>query len=155
LRCLWRISNHLNLEGEGGRFFSSRWSATGHRIVFLAESPAGAMLEILVHLQFRDRKLPETYHLLQVEATEPLAVEPLDPSPDPEWKEQPEVTRRLGNAWLESLATPLARVPSAIVPHIWNYLLNPEHPDASKLKIEAVIRERFDNRLFRFGSQAS
>ena len=110
------------------------------------------MLEILVHLQFRDRKLPETYHLLQVEAPDSLAVEPLDPSPNPLWKEQPEFTRGLGNAWLGSLATPLARVPSAIVPQTWNYLLNPEHPDAAKLKIEAVIRERFDNRLFRFGA---
>lgn len=110
------------------------------------------MLEILVHLQFRDRKLPETYNLLHVETPDSLAVEPIDPSPDPQWKEQPEFTRRLGNAWLWSLTTPLARVPSAIVPRTWNYLLNPEHPDASQLRIASAIRERFDNRLFRFGA---
>jgi len=32
-------------------------------------------------------------------------------------------------------------------------LLNPEHPDAKKIEIAAVIKERFDNRLFRFGGR--
>ncbi len=51
------------------------------------------------------------------------------------------------------METPFARVPSAIVPRTWNYLLNPLHPDAKRLEIAEVIRERFDNRLFRFGSR--
>lgn len=70
---------------------------------------------------------------------------------DTGWKQKLELTQRIGNAWLASLATPLARVPSAIVPRTWNYLLNPEHPDAVDVKIESATRERFDNRLFRFG----
>jgi len=36
-------------------------------------------------------------------------------------------------------------------PQTWNYLLNPEHPDAKKIEVAEVVRERFDNRLFRFG----
>jgi len=31
--------------------------------------------------------------------------------------------------------------------------LNPEHPDATQVQIAEVIRERFDNRLFRFGTR--
>jgi RES domain-containing protein len=57
----------------------------------------------------------------------------------------------MGDAWLVSLETPLARVPSAIAPQTWNYLLNPEHPDAKQVQVAEVIKERFDNRLFRFG----
>jgi RES domain-containing protein len=56
-------------------------------------------------------------------------------------------------AWLASLEAPLARVPSAIAPETWNYLLNPEHPEAKQIEIAAVIKERFDNRLFRFGAR--
>jgi RES domain-containing protein len=44
-------------------------------------------------------------------------------------------------------------VPSAIMPRTWNVLLNPEHPDAAHVKIATVIREHFDNRLFRFGAR--
>jgi len=39
------------------------------------------------------------------------------------------------------------------VPRTWNYLLNPEHPDAKQVQIAEVIKERFDNRLFRFGTR--
>jgi RES domain-containing protein len=151
MNSLWRISAHLDLEGHGGRFISSRWSSAGHRIVYLAESPAGAMLEILVHLQFRGNRLPKTYSLLRVEFPETLAVEPLNPPAVADWKERIEPTQRIGDAWLASLTAPLARVPSAVVPRTWNCILNPEHRDATQAKIAEVVQERFDNRLFRFG----
>jgi RES domain-containing protein len=47
----------------------------------------------------------------------------------------------------------LARVPSVLAPQTWNYLLNPEHPDAKMIEVAEVIKERFDNRLFRFSSR--
>jgi RES domain-containing protein len=59
----------------------------------------------------------------------------------------------MGDAWLALRESPLARVPSAIAPQTWNYLLNPEHPDAKKIEVAEVVRERFDNRLFRFGAR--
>jgi RES domain-containing protein len=59
----------------------------------------------------------------------------------------------MGDAWLASRETALARAPSAIAPQTWNYLLNPEHPDAKQVQVAEVIRERFDNRLFRFGAR--
>jgi len=59
----------------------------------------------------------------------------------------------MGKSWLASSKTALARVPCVIAPHTWNYLLNPEHPGAKDVKIAEVIKERFDNRLFRFGAR--
>jgi RES domain-containing protein len=44
-------------------------------------------------------------------------------------------------------------VPSAIAPQTWNYLLNPQHPNAGQVQVAEVIREQFDNRLFRFGAR--
>jgi RES domain-containing protein len=151
VRTLWRISDRLDLEGNGGRFFSSRWSIIGRRIVYMAESPAGALLEVLVHLGDRDRKLPRTYTLLEIEAHDELHVEELPIPSHSDWQGHPEVTQPIGDAWLESVQTPLARVPSAIVPRTWNFLLNPEHPGAGQVKIVSVIRERFDLRLLQSG----
>jgi RES domain-containing protein len=59
----------------------------------------------------------------------------------------------MGDLWLTTRETPLARVPSAIAPQTWNYLLNPEHPEARQVQVAEVIRERFDNRLFHFGAR--
>ena len=109
------------------------------------------MLERMVHLQEGNGRLPEFYDLLEIVAPETLLMKDLLPLADAGWKENLSLTRRLGDAWLASLETSLARVPSAIVPRTWNVLLNPAHPDAKQVRIESVIRERFDNRLFRFG----
>ena len=153
MRTLWRISNHADLGGWGGRKFESRWTSLGRRVVYLAESPAGAMLEILVHLKDRDDQLPSTFSLLEVESPNDSAVHELLPLADASWKEKLESTRRIGDAWLLARQTPLARVPSAIMPRTWNYMLNPEHPEAARTQVVSVIRERFDNRLFRFGAR--
>jgi RES domain-containing protein len=153
MKTLWRISNHADLGGWGGRKFESRWSSLGRRIVYFAESPAGAMLEVLVHLKDRDGQLPATFSLLEIESPDDWSARDLLPLAEESWKEKQDATRRIGDAWLLSGETPLARVPSSIMPRTWIILLNPEHSEASQMRIVSVIRERFDNRLFRFGAR--
>jgi RES domain-containing protein len=153
LRTLWRISNYVDLGGWGGRKFSSRWTSLGRRVVYMAESPTAALVETLVHLEVDSEDTPDFYTLLKIFVPDGLAIQSLDPPAGSDWKLNQALTRRLGDAWLAGRETALARVPSAIAPETWNYLLNPEHPDAKQIEIAAVIKERFDNRLFRFGGR--
>lgn len=150
MNTFWRISGFADLSGEGARFVSARWHSKGSRVVYLAESPAGAMLERLVHLPETHDRLPRTYNLLEISAPEQLAIKELMPLAQTEWKERIDLTRNIGDAWLLSGETVLARVPSAVVARNWNIMLNPEHRQAEHLKIESVVRERFDDRIFRF-----
>ncbi len=152
-KALWRISDYIDLSGEGGRRAGARWHTAGSRIVYMAESPMAALVETLVHLEIDSEDVPDFYTLLRIPVPDGLAVRPLNPPAGTEWKQNLELTRRIGDAWLASLETALARVPSVIAPYSWNYLLNPEHPDAKQVRIAEVIRERFDNRLFRFGGR--
>ena len=152
-KTLWRISDYADLGGWGGVKFSSRWTSLGRRVVYMAESPAGALLEILAHLEFVEGELPDEYQLIEIAVPEELAVSDLQPRKESMWKEQPALTRRIGDIWLTTGETSLARVPSAIVPRTRNYLLNPMHPGAKKLEVREVIRARFDNRLLRFGAR--
>lgn len=154
MTSLWRISNYLDLSGEGALGTSGRWHTEGRLVVYLADCPAGALLERIVHLMDRneDGILPRFYQLLEITVADELAIKPLNTLAPTDWKERQELTRNVGDAWLASFESALARVPSAIAPRTWNYLLNPEHPDAKKIEIAEVIKERFDNRLFRFGS---
>ena len=153
MKTLWRISNYIDLGGWGGRKFSSRWTSLGRRVVYFAESPTAALVETLVHLEVESEDTPDFYTLLKISVPDGVAIQPLDPPAGSEWKQDLELTRRIGDAWLASLETALARVPSAIAPHTWNYLLNPAHPDAKQVQVAEVIKERFDNRLFRFGAR--
>jgi RES domain-containing protein len=152
---LWRISNYLDLSGEGARGASGRWHTMGRPVVYLAENPASAMLERVVHLTDKNEEgiLPSFFQLLQISVPDEILIKPLSTLAPIDWRDHFESTRPIGDTWLASLETPLARVPSAIVPRTWNYLLNPEHSDAKQVLIAEVIRERFDNRLLGFGTR--
>jgi RES domain-containing protein len=119
----------------------------------MAESPTSALVETLVHLEVDSEDFPDSYTLLKISVPDGIAIQALDPPAGADWKRDLGLTRSIGDAWLAARATALARVPSVIAPHTWNVLLNPEHPDTKKIEIAEVIKERFDNRLFRFGAR--
>ncbi len=146
---LWRISNHESLSGEGGLRYSARWHTAGRRIVYLAESPAGAMMEALVHLELDQNELPRSYTLLQIKVPANLPIRTLSVPPSDTWHSDLALTRRLGDQWLLANESALTRVPSAILPGTFNVLLNPTHPDAPRLEIETIVRPKFDPRLLR------
>ncbi len=146
---LWRISNHHSLTGEGGLHYSARWHTAGLPIVYLASSPAGAMVEVLVHLELQEDELPPSYTLLKIDTPASIAIEEIRVPAKDDWKANLSVSRKLGDEWLRIANTALARVPSAILPNTFNYLLNPLHRDAKKIRIFKATRAAFDPRLLR------
>jgi RES domain-containing protein len=147
---LWRISNYADLSGRGGLFSSGRWHSRGTEIVYLADHPAAALLETLVHLEIDPDDLPSTYQLLDVEIPDSVVVDAIRGSDLPaEWRRDNAATQPLGDRWLREQRTALSQVPSAITPFTANWLLNPKHPDAAAAKIVNVSSAPFDQRLFR------
>lgn len=149
---LWRIGNHADLSGDGGLRYAARWHSAGRRIVYLAESPAGALLEVLVRLELDAANLPPAYTLLRVagpakSANLPLKVLELAAPPGDAWICDHAVTREIGDAWLKSARGALARVPSAVLPATFNILLNPLHPEARRFRVMEAIRSIIDPRL--------
>jgi RES domain-containing protein len=155
MTTLWRISDFIDLSGKGGRGASARWHTKGRLIVYLADCPAGALLERIVHMtdMIEDAFLPQFYQLLKIAVPDELGLKQLNTIAPIDWRVNVGFTRQIGDAWLASMETALARVPSVIAPQTWNYLLNPEHPEAKQVVVAEVIKERFDNRLFRFGAR--
>jgi RES domain-containing protein len=142
---LWRISRHRDLVGVGGLRASGRWHYAGRPIVYLAESPAAALLEVCVHTCAND--VPPEFTLLRVEGPAVrIPIIRLDDLP-PDWTSRLEVTRDLGSAWLEKGTAVLLKVPSAIVPETVNFLFNPLHPDAAKFRVIDAFSYPFDPRL--------
>jgi RES domain-containing protein len=146
---LWRISNHLSLDGEGGRRAPARWHSGGSPIVYLAASPPGALIEILVHLEIAESTLPSTYTLLRIAVPPRLRISTINPPRSEAWKDAESLARKLGDRWLASARSALARVPSAIVPNTYNYLLNPLHKDAASIQIAESLKVAHDPRLLR------
>jgi RES domain-containing protein len=145
----WRISNHADLTDEGGLLAAGRWHSLGSRIVYLADHPASALLEVLVHLEVDPEDIPASYQLIAVDLPDDTAFETVDPIPfPPDWRGQPGLTRQHGDAWVKEKRSLLLRVPSAIVPSATNWLFNPAHPDARNARIGDITRVPFDQRFF-------
>lgn len=147
---LWRISNHTSLAGESGLRASGRWHTRGKRVVYCAENPAAALLEILVHLEIELGDLPARYRLLKVSVPDHVKVERVSPADLPrDWVANTQATRAIGDDWLTRAATWLLAVPSAIVPETSNVVLNPAHPDAERIVITQTSDHLIDSRLIR------
>src|SRR5215475_6287135 len=95
---LWRNSNYADLSGIGGLRASGRWHSQGRRIVYLADHPSSALLEMQVHM---DRDLvPATYQLLRIAVARDVAVEMVADLPS-DWRLQTMVTREIGDQWID------------------------------------------------------
>jgi len=112
-------------------------------MVYLAEHPALAVLEVRVHLDLPPDLLPDDYVLMQVD----LPDEPLETV-----SALPDDPRAFGDAWLAAGRTAVLRVPSVIVPDTSNLLLNPRHPRAADARIARTTPFRFDPRLWEGGA---
>ena len=147
---LWRISNHVSLAGDGGMRVSGRWHTRGRRVVYCGESPAAALLEVLVHFEIDIRDLPTRYRLLKLHAPDDLVVEDVASADLPtDWLERADLTRATGDRWLQAGRSALLRVPSAVVPETFNVLLNPGHEHARRVGAVHVSEHAIDPRLLK------
>ena len=143
---LWRISNYADLSGTGGVRFAARWHSKGRPILYAAEHPAGALAEFLAHLDLED--IPDAFQLITIATdAEPAGLNSTDLPPD--WTANRAATRAIGDGWLKSGSSLLLRVPSVLVPDACNVLVNPQHPDAGRLRSLKSERVPLDQRLAR------
>src|SRR5262245_61332014 len=112
---LWRISNHADLSGEGGRRVDGRWHERGRPVVYLAEHPALALLEVMVHLEIDADDLPKNYQLLEIEAADSISIEELSKSDldkhVPSWDRDQRISRTITTSWFAERRTALLGVP--------------------------------------------
>src|SRR5437667_6397218 len=108
----WRISNYADLSGIGGMRAAGRWHSQGRRIVYLADHPSSALLEMLVHM---DRDLmPSTYQLLRISVPDDIAIETVAGELPTDWRSETMASRAIGDRWLDQSTSALLQVPSAI-----------------------------------------
>lgn len=132
-------------DGEGSYRYGNRWNHAGTRVVYLAQSTSLAALEVLIHAESY-AELPE-YRAFPVEFDPELVLDLVELPPDWQQSPAPSSTRSLGSRWASEGQTALLRVPSAVVPWEYNYLLNVQHPDQTRVRIGQPRPFSFDPRL--------
>lgn len=146
---LYRICNakHADdLTGMGARLYGGRWNSVGRSMLYLASSRSLAVLEALAHLSLTN--IPTGMVLLTIESPDDYTTLDISDLPD-NWNKYPEpnVLKQIGNSFLDRNEHLLLKVSSALVPEEFNYLMNPLHPKADKVKITNTSSFNFDERL--------
>lgn len=138
------------MDGEGARLYGGRWNSEGIPVVYTSSTLSLAALELLVHID--PDELPGDLVALRLESPHPpsqrsIAVEDLPRG----WNRRPNhpACRAAGDAWASRAETALLSVPSAVIPEEENVLLNPNHPEAIRFRVEAKRPFELDARLLR------
>jgi RES domain-containing protein len=116
-------------------------------VVYFGGSAAIVLLERLAHTD--PDLLPNDLRLALFEFSEPVLetnVEELAKLPA-DWIHDENATRRIGGQWRRHGSSCLLTVPSAILPEESNFVLNPGHPEAKRLRLVRGRRFTFDPRL--------
>ena len=148
----WRICKARHAaqvsSGEGARLHGGRWTSVGVRAVYASESLSLAVLEVLAYVS-ADALANDS--VFEIEIPEDV-VTSLDPGSLPaNWRDYPapQELQAIGDEWIRRGPSVVLRVPSAIIVHEFNYLINPVHEAFERLAFGEQQPLEIDPRLIR------
>ena len=136
-----------DLSGKGAKLYGGRWNSFGLPALYTAEHISLAVLEILVHT--KNLRTPLNYYLITLEIPENVPLVSIDfKKMKRNWTDEPAYLQSMGDEFLTSKQSLVLKVPSAIIEAENNFIINPAHPDLTKIKILKSENFTFDKRLY-------
>lgn len=146
----YRIADarHPVFDPTGAMLHGGRWNSPGSRVIYAAETYAGALLEVLVHSNLS--RPPKNHRVVRIEIPATLQVETVGQADLPGWDaEDAAASRAFGDEWFRSRRTAVLRVPSVITQgREHNLVLNSDHPDFQLVRAGTPEIVHWDARLF-------
>lgn len=128
--------------------FAGRWNGSGRKVIYCAESIALAFLENMIRRQ--GVGFNQDFKTVILQIPEDLKIQKVKESDLPEgWRKFSDYTKcqPIGNEWFDEGMYPVLKVPSAVLPESFNYVINAMHPDTKKIKIIRITDLIPDERL--------
>ena len=141
--CLAKYAGELAASGNPGR-----WNLRGQLVIYAAGSRALACLENVVHRS--GEGLSSRFQVVRVDVPDALPIEELTLAQMPaDWQLARHYARcqPLGATWYQRQTAAILRVPSSIIAHEHNYVLNTRHPDFAQVRIAGREDFAFDPRI--------
>jgi RES domain-containing protein len=154
---LYRIAKTAyirDLTGVGPKLYGGRWNHRDVPVICTSESRSLAMVEFLVHLAFAH--VPGDLSIATLEVPDAATAQTVRARSLPKrWRGTPAPPELadMGSKWARSGRTLLLRVPSAVVEHEHNVLINPAHREMRRVRLLSVEPLRLDEGLM--GSRAA
>jgi RES domain-containing protein len=126
----------------------ARWNPKNIFMLYAAASRSLACLENVVHRS--GVGLTAGFSTMVIEIPEALYVENVNMAGFPlDWQDPSHyfLTQAYGEKWVSEGRSAVLKVPSAIIPEEFNYLLNVQHPDFSNIALIRTEAFIFDERI--------
>jgi RES domain-containing protein len=142
--CREKYSHSLSASGA-----SNRWNKKDEFVIYTGSSRSLSTLEMLAHKSYIN--ISSRYKLLIISIKDESYIKEIDINDLPEnWKsiEAYVELQEIGSKWYLSNESLVLKVPSAIIPQEYNYIINTRHPKfASHIILKEVVDFDWDNRL--------
>ncbi|MEP6647050.1 MAG: RES family NAD+ phosphorylase [Saprospiraceae bacterium] len=150
---LFRLSSSKygrQLDGKGASKKGARWNGIGTEIIYTSSNRSLAMAEVLVHLSAA--MMPAGFMMMTIfvpDTTSILEINSKNLPPD--WNRWPPLTatQDIGDQFIKNNMACLLKVPSAVTPGDFNFLINPFHKEFIAVEIIEYEKFFFDNRFFK------
>ncbi len=143
--CREKYSHSLIASGA-----SNRWNKKDEFVIYTGSSRSLSTLEMVAHRSYIN--ISSQYKLLIILITDESLIKELDISDLPEnWKsiEAYVELQEIGSKWYHSNESLVLKVPSAIIPQEYNYIINTKHPlFTTHIILQDIDDFEWDNRLF-------
>jgi RES domain-containing protein len=146
---VFRITKAKFAEGLYAPGIEGRWNQRGEEVIYTASSRSLACLENLAHKGGRGGI--ETFRTMVIYVPDRLAIEHINlKNLQIGWNQITlhKQCQQIGSDWYVAKDTPVLKVPSAVIPDEFNYVLNARHPEFKEIKLIAVLPFAFDKRLW-------
>ncbi len=147
----YRIADarHPILDPTGAMLHGGRWNSPGKRVIYAAETYAGALLEVLVHANLS--RAPRDHQSVRITIPDEVKIETAEPAKVRGWEDENCIASRAhGDAWYDAQRTAVLRVPSVITHgRECNVVIHAEHPQFKLLRADPPEPVYWDPRLLR------
>ena len=136
------------LDSTGAMLHGGRWNSPGLRVLYAAETYAGALLEILVHANLS--RPPRNQRVVRIDAPTQVKTETVVADSVPNWDAEDMIaSRTFGDRWITENRTAVLRVPGVITRGRENNIVfNPAHSDFALVRAGGPEPVLWDARFF-------
>jgi len=146
---VFRISKAEYADKLSSSGSANRWNKNGQNVIYTGSSRSLSTLELVVHRGSIVPKIKYKVMVISISGDSVIS-EILISNLPKEWRmlsNYPHL-QSIGSDWYEKQESLILKVPSAIIPEEYNYIINTEHPDFLK-NIKLIRKEDYfwDERL--------
>lgn len=140
-----KYSSKLSSSGS-----ANRWNEDGQFVIYTGSSRSLSSLELVVHRSSIKPKIKYKVMIIHIPDKESLFKQILIKELPSNWRSiaaYPNL-QKLGSKWYKSKESLILKIPSAIIPQEYNYIINTTHPDFLSIKLINTEDYFWDSRLF-------